>query len=97
MRRCPPLPLPLAPPHSNTFPCRPLPPEQDKQGEPKRTWARGKGNTRGGTRAGRTADAQTIAHKSVLESANPGLGVCIWMHPVNSMGSSLSLGQPTPE
>ena len=41
--------------------------------------------------------AHTSVHKSVLELANAAwTGVCIWMHLDNSMGNSLSLGQPIP-
>ena len=42
------------------------------------------------------ADAHPSAHKSVLGSANPRIGVCIWMHLVNGTGDSPSLGRPTP-
>ena len=60
-----PLPLPLSfpLPTATRSPAAFFPPGQDEQGEPRGSWAGGKGNTWGGNRAGQTALAKNGAER----------------------------------
>ena len=60
--RQPPSPSPSPSPQQHVPP-PPFIPQDDEHGEPRGTWAGGKGNTRGGNRAGQTAPAENGAER----------------------------------